>query len=210
MLEVRELDVRDHSPLEPTDQPGFQARDLRRRTIAGQNDLTTRFVQCVERVEELLLRRFLPLQKLHVINKEKIRLPITATKVLRSPFPNCSDHLIRELLGPDERDSNVWLSLHNRVCDSLHQMRLTKTCIAVEEERVIHAPWCLRDSMGGCSRELVRLTYDKVVERISLAQLCVNTALLLSLIWRYLRRKWRDEEIHLISRLSLLMNAKYD
>src|SRR5689334_5590371 len=124
MLEIGELDIRDHSPLEATDQACFQTRDLRRWTITGQDDLSTSLVQGVEGVEELFLGRFLSLQKLHVINEKEVCLAIATTEILGGAFPDCSDHLVGELLGPDERDANVRLPLHDGMCDGLHQMRL--------------------------------------------------------------------------------------
>jgi hypothetical protein len=47
-----------------------------------------------------------------------------------------------------------------------------------------------------------------VVERITIAKLCVDTALLLALLWR--DGRGRHEQIHLITRLSLLMHAEDD
>ena len=61
--------------------------------------------------------------------------------------------------------------------------------------------------MSCCGCELILLTDDKVVERVSFTQLCVDTALLLSLLWRC-RRRGCHKEVHLIPRLSLLMNAE--
>ena len=39
VLEVGQLDVGDHSPLEAGDEPCFEAGNLRWRPIAGQDDL---------------------------------------------------------------------------------------------------------------------------------------------------------------------------
>ena len=74
MLEVRQLDVGDHSPLKATDEARFEARDLRRRPIAREHDLPAAFVQRVEGVEELFLRRFLPLQEVDVVDEEEVGL----------------------------------------------------------------------------------------------------------------------------------------
>src|SRR3712207_6992409 len=43
-------------PLEPRPQPFLELTDLLRRPIRRDHDLLLRVVQCVERVEELLLR----------------------------------------------------------------------------------------------------------------------------------------------------------
>src|SRR6476469_7181726 len=83
MLEIRELDIRDHSPLEAAHQTGFQTWDLRGRPIAGQDDLPACLVECVEGVEELLLGRFLSLQKLDVIDQKQVGFSIAPAKLLR-------------------------------------------------------------------------------------------------------------------------------
>src|SRR5690349_25137223 len=52
MLEIAELDVGDHPPLETTDESRFEAGDVRWRTIARQDDLSAGLVQRIEGVEE--------------------------------------------------------------------------------------------------------------------------------------------------------------
>ena len=53
--------------------------------------------------------------------------------------------------------------------DSLHEMRLPEPRVAVEEERVVDLPRCLRRGMRGRGGELVRLSDDEVVERVAVA-----------------------------------------
>src|SRR5690606_41499388 len=55
-LEIRRLDVRDESPLEPRDQALLEARDLLRRTVTRHHDLALRSEQRVDGWEGLLRR----------------------------------------------------------------------------------------------------------------------------------------------------------
>ena len=56
-------------------------------------------------------------------------------------------------------------------------------------------------------RELVRFTDHKVVESVSIAELCVDAALFLSLFCSSLWG-WRYEQVHLIPSLPLLVYAE--
>ena len=70
MLKIRELDISYHAPLKSAYQSCFQTRNFRWWSITGQNDLSSSFIKCVERVKELLLSCFLALQKLHIVDEQ--------------------------------------------------------------------------------------------------------------------------------------------
>ena len=82
VLEIRKLDVGDHSPLKArhsrASRPGISdgGRSLVRRSGG-------RLVERVEGVEELLLRCLLSLQELHVVDEEEVGLAKSPAKVLR-------------------------------------------------------------------------------------------------------------------------------
>ena len=99
MLEVRELDVRHHPPLEAGDETGFEAGDLAGRPIAGEDDLAAAFVERVEGVKKLLLRRFLSLEEVDVVDEQEIGLTETPAKIMRGPLLNRHHVFICELLG---------------------------------------------------------------------------------------------------------------
>src|SRR5690242_1135881 len=50
MLEVRELDVRHHPPLEAADETRLETGNLRGRSVTREDDLAPRFVERVEGV----------------------------------------------------------------------------------------------------------------------------------------------------------------
>ena len=62
------------------------------------------------------------------------------------------------------------LAREDLVGDRLHEVRLAEPGVAVDEERVVDLAGRLGDGMGGRGGELVRLSDDEVVERVSLAQ----------------------------------------
>ena len=55
------------------------------------------------------------------------------------------------------------------VRDGLHEVRLAESGVAVDEERVVDLAGRLGDGVGGGGGELVRLSDDEVVERVSIA-----------------------------------------
>ena len=176
MLEVRQLDVRDHAPLEATHEARLEAGDLRRRPVAGEDDLPAGLVQGVEGVEELLLGRLLPLQELHVVDEQEVGLAIAPAELLRRALLDGADHLVGELLGADEGDADLRLALQHRVGDGLHQVRLAESRVAVDEERVVDLARGLGYGVRRCGGELVRLADHEVVERVAIAQVCVDAA----------------------------------
>ena len=143
--------------------------NLRRRPIAGEDDLAAAFVERVEGVEELLLHRLLALEEMHVVDEEEVGLAEAAAKVGGGAILNGGDELVGELLGADEGDSGVGLSRDDLVRDGLHEVRLAESGVAVDEERVVDLAGRLGDGVGGGGGELVRLSDDEVVERVSIA-----------------------------------------
>ena len=155
VLKIRELDVGDHSPLKPTYQTSLESRYLRGRTITRQDNLPTRLIQSVERVEELFLGCFLALQELHIVHKEQICLPVSSPKILHGAVLNGSNHLVGELLSTNKGDSGIRMSAQYFVSHGLHQVGFTQTRISVEKKWVIDLSRCLRRRKCGSSGQFI-------------------------------------------------------
>src|SRR5690242_19831532 len=110
MLQVRQLDIGDHAPLEATDETRLEAWYLFGRTIAGEDDLPARLIESVEGVKEFLLGGLLPLEELDVVHEQEIGFAKATTELMRRSILNGSDQLVGELLRPDERDARVGLA----------------------------------------------------------------------------------------------------
>ena len=184
VLEVRQLDVGDHSPLKATDEASLEPGNLRGRPVAGEDDLAACLVERVEGVEELFLRRFLSLEEVHVVDEEEVGLPI-------APAESC---VVRFWIDPIISLVNCSVPMkvmrvsgcrvEDVVGDRLHEVGLAEPGVAVDEERVVDLAGRLGDGVGGGGGELVRLADDEVVERVALAQLCVDAAAFLLLFCR--------------------------
>jgi hypothetical protein len=167
VLELREVDVRHHPPLEAAHEPRLEPGDLLRRPVGGEADLPPRLVDGVEGVEELLLRALLPLQELHVVDEQQVGLAVAPPELLRRPPLQRGDELVRELLGPHVGDARARVALEQHVGDGLHEVRLAEPRVAVDEQRVVDLPRRLRRPLRGRRRHVVRLADDEVVERVA-------------------------------------------
>ena len=127
------------------------------------------FVERVEGVEELLLHRLLSLEEMHVVDEEEVGFAKAAAEIGGGSVLDGGDELVGELLGADERDAGFGLSLDDLVGDGLHEVRLAESGVAVDEERVVDLAGRLGDGVCGGGGELVRLSDDEVVERVSIA-----------------------------------------
>ena len=106
---------------------------------------------------------------MHVVDEEQVGLAKAAAEIGGGSVLDGRDELVGELLGADEGDAGVGLSLHDLVRDGLHEVCLAEPGVAVDEERVVDLAGRLRDGVRGGGRELVRLSDDEVVERVSIA-----------------------------------------
>ena len=69
-LHVRRLKVGDQAPLEAVAKALFEPGDVLRDLVGREDDLPVRFVQRIERVEELLLRSLAVGQELNVVDDQ--------------------------------------------------------------------------------------------------------------------------------------------
>ena len=85
-LEVGRLHVGDQAPLEARPHPVFEAGEVLRRDVAGDDDLLVVVVQRIEGVEERLLRAVLALQELDVVDQQDVDLAVAR---LEDRSPGC-------------------------------------------------------------------------------------------------------------------------
>ena len=166
-LEIGRLDVGDEAPLETRPQPFLERRNLVRRAVAAEDDLFLRVVERVEGVEELGLRAFLAGEELDVVNEQHVDRPIAFAKVEDAVVAHGVDHLVHEPLGRDVGEFQMPIVLQHVVADGVHQMRLSETHAAVDEQRVVRARGCFGDSAARGMGELIGWPDDEGVEECS-------------------------------------------
>ena len=117
----------------------------------------------VERVEEPLLRLFFGGDELDVVYQEGVGAPVTLTELVRGACPNCLDVVVREPLAAYVDDLKAFIS--ERVADGVQQVGLAEAYLRVDIERVVDLAGGFRDPGRGGVGELVRIAYDKGLER---------------------------------------------
>ena len=72
------------------------------------------------------------------------------------------DHVADEALRVHVRDACFGIAYAHRVGDCLHQVCLAEANSAVDEKRVVRAPWIFRHLLSSGLGELVALTLDEI------------------------------------------------
>ena len=106
-LEVGRLDVDAQTPPEPAHQPLLEPRELVRRPVRRDHDLTAGAVEMVERVEELGLRLFAFGEELDVVDEQDVDLAVLVAERVALSFADGLDELRHELLGGHVLDPRV-------------------------------------------------------------------------------------------------------
>ena len=106
-------------------------------------------VQVVVGVEELLLEPLLVLHELHVVDEQDVAFPVAALEGDGRRHPQRVDEVVHEGLGGDVEDLAYREVLLHVVADRVEQVGLAEPGVAVDEQRVVRAPGCLGDGLGG-------------------------------------------------------------
>src|SRR6185312_5314649 len=163
-LELRRLQRDRQSPAETRNQPFLDARDLLRVGVAGNHHLLARFDQRVEQVEELLLRAALAVEKLDVVDQQKVERPVIALEIVERLVLVGANDIGHVGLGMDVADLRGRIVGEDLVADRLDKMRLAEPDAAVDEQRVVRGR-IVGDlhARGAC--QLVGLARDESRER---------------------------------------------
>ena len=115
-------------------------------------------------MEELLLRAVLVGEELDVVDQQRIERTVRRLEVVHLVVLQRFHHVADEALRVHIRDARIGLAREDGVADGVHQVRLAETDAAVDEERVVRAPWIFADLLRGGLGELVALADHEAVE----------------------------------------------
>ena len=167
-LVVGRMQVDDQPPLQPRLDPLLEPVDLARRPVGGDDDLLLLLDQRVEGVEELLLRRVLAGDELHVVDHQHVDRAEHLLEAVHLLEAQRRDEAVHELLGREVEHPRLGVAAAHLPGDGVHQVGLAEADAAVEEQRVeAHRPalgHALGDPARGGVRQLVRLADDEIVE----------------------------------------------
>src|SRR4030095_281765 len=131
------------------------------------NELFMCVKKCVERMKKFLLRSLFATEKLNVVNQKKIGLAITLAEFDQITVLDRVDELVDEQLTRGVDHLHVFLFRPDELADGLHEMGLTQTDAAVNEEGIIRACRRLGDSETCGVRDFVIRADDKRFECVS-------------------------------------------
>ena len=136
------------------------------RAIRADDDLFPRFVQAVERVEELFEDLFLALEELDVVEEEDVDRAIPVLELVHPLPADAVDELVEELLRRDVAHDGVRVEFDAVMADGVEEMCLAEAGVRVDEQRVVVVTGLLGDGESGGVGEAVGLADDEVVERV--------------------------------------------
>ena len=165
-LEVGWLNVGRKSPGEPGAHAVFEAGQLLRRDVTGDDDLLVGGVQGVEGVEELFLSLHPALQELDVVDQQDVDVAVAALKSLGFVVADRVDEVVGELLGADIEHPSAGVQAARVVANRVQQVGLAQSGAAVDEQRVVRLGRGLGDGDRGGVGEAVARTDDEGVEGV--------------------------------------------
>jgi len=97
--------VGDQPGFEPLAQAVLQRGEVAGRPVGGEHELAARFIERVERVEELLLGARLALEELDVVDQQHVARAVARLEVIDAAGLQRVDEVVREAL--DRRVANA-------------------------------------------------------------------------------------------------------
>src|SRR6056297_290885 len=163
-LVVRRVKIGDQPRLQPAHDPVLDAGDLGGRAVRRDHHLLAGIYECVERVEELLLRGVLAGDELDVVDHQDIDRP---EELLESHHVLVAQRLheaVHELLGREVDDLRLRRLLLQLPGDGVHEMRLAEAHTAIKKQRVEGDRATFRHALGSGMGKLVGLADDEAIE----------------------------------------------
>src|SRR5699024_8399583 len=136
-FDVVRRDSGDKAPFKAAAQPVLESRTLLWWTGARNDDLLVVLMQCIERMEECRLCRFLACEELYIVNQQYIHIPVPVPEGFGLVVPDGVYELIREFFTGQVGNFCVRPVLQHIMSDGMHQVRLAETDTSVYEKRII-------------------------------------------------------------------------
>ena len=132
--------------------------------VAGHDNVRFFGQQGFKGVEELLLRALLVGKKLHVVNQEQIQRVVALLELVKSLALVGLNHIRYKLFCMDVENFGIGPLRQQPVAHSVHQMGLTQTNTAIDEERVVQVAWHARHMHGRGARHAVGTAFNQGVK----------------------------------------------
>ena len=136
-LQIRRLDVGYQSPFETGDEPVCDTFNVFGRTVGAYDYLFLRVVQGVEGPEKFFLRLLLAGDELHVVYHQHVKFAVPRAEFLIGVVPDRGDQVVSELFRTDIKYFRIIIRSRDMMSDGVHKVRLAKSDLPPDEERIV-------------------------------------------------------------------------
>ena len=161
---VGAVDLDHHARQEAADERLAEAADVAGVLVGDDGHAGAREVDGVDGVEELGLRGRLVGEEVHVVDRQQVDAAKALAEGVERTVPHGGDVLVGELLGGDVLDHLARGAFGPSATQSLNEVGLAHTALAVEEENRGRLPGAIADLLACREGESVGLTHDEVLE----------------------------------------------
>ena len=152
-------------------------------------------------MEKLFLRSFFIGKELNVIDQQRINGTVVAFKLFDRIVLQGFYHVLNEAFGVHIHHFGIGLTRHNAVAHRMQQVRFTETRAAIQKQRVVSATGVIGYLASRRARQLVRLTFNEVIERVfhvnvrAVGRLSGGRNVIPTLTSRCNARRWRGRRL---------------
>ena len=165
-LQIRSLYVDRDAPFQAGEQAFFNPLELRRRTVAGDDDFALERLEVVEDVEKHVVR-FLRLDLLKIVDDQHVDRLVEVHEIVDLVHAHRIGVLCAEGSGGDKQHALVGVVLFDLQTDGRHQVRFSHSRRTVEKEGVERlSVQSSGDGEGNVQRVRIAFALTKAVEGV--------------------------------------------
>src|SRR5689334_15778314 len=116
-------------------------------------------VQLVERAEELVLRALFPAENMDIADENYVGRAELLMRVRHAVQLDAVDHLVHDPFARGVHDANAAVVVGQVASDGVHEMRLSHSHAAIDEQAVVTPRRRSRHRPGCCMRKLITRSY---------------------------------------------------
>ena len=118
-------------------------------------------------MEKFFLGALFALEELNIVDQEHVDLAVEAAELIEGVLADGFEELVGKFLAGEINDVGVGVVCPDGVGHGVHEVRLSETGVAVEEEGVVGLAGFTGHGRGGGVRELVARSDDEIIKGIA-------------------------------------------
>ena len=163
---ARLVNTRDQPSCEAAHQSLLKIWNVNRSRIRTQHDLSTKLMERVEGVEELLLRLFVLGEEVNVVNHQTITCAEPIAEISHSPSLHRFVEEIHECVAGDVAEPHFRIFQQERLANGLQQVCLAEAHTTMNEERAVRTTRLLHNSPRSSVCKLIAWSNDERIKGV--------------------------------------------